>query len=69
MAARLNVAMIRDDLAERLEFTGRFWKIPANMTREEALACWGQFSSKPSSLHIYHFGQYELLRKLLNDYR
>jgi len=55
------------DLKERREQLARLWRIPDGMTRDQACALWGTGGTNSSGLHMLHYGQWELLGKLIED--
>jgi hypothetical protein len=63
------LAVVRKSLQERRSVIERCWDFRPDMTEDEALSRFGFMSHTPSSLHIMHFGEYQLLGKLIEDMR
>jgi hypothetical protein len=63
------LALVRSSLQERREDIARGWSFTSDMTEDEVLTRYGFFSSTPSSLHVLHFGEYQLLGRLIEDCR
>jgi hypothetical protein len=64
---RNTLALVRSSLQERRDDIGRLWGFTSTMTEDEALSRYGFMSHSPSSLHVLHFGQYQLLGRLIED--
>lgn len=66
---RNTLALVRADYKERRADIARGWKFTSDMTEDEVITRYGFMSHTPSPLHILHFGEYQLLGRLIEDCR